>query len=274
MIETHDLTYRYPGSGTRVMDGFSLRLDDGRIYGLLGQNGVGKTTLLDLISGLLRPTAGTVSIDGVESRRRDPGILADLFYVQDEFALPRVSLSTYIRVNSPFYPKFDKGELARCLDEFGMTAGSRRLDQLSLGERKKVMLSLALASGAKTILMDEPSNGLDIPSKAQFRKVLASAMTDERLIVISTHQVHDVSQLIDNVVVIDNHRILLNATMGEIAEQYHFCTLAPGETTPDIIYSEPNIGGLGVMSRRQPGQDESHVNLEMLFNAATRGLIN
>lgn len=274
MIEIHNLTYQYPGGGAKVMENFNLRLDDGRIYGLLGQNGVGKTTLLGLISGLLRPTAGTVSIDGIESRRRDPDILANLFYVQDEFALPRVSLSTYTKVNSPFYPKFDKGELARCLDEFGMTADSRRLDQLSLGERKKVMLSLAIASGAKTILMDEPSNGLDIPSKSQFRKVLASAMTDERLIVISTHQVHDVSQLIDNVVVVDNRRILLNASMGDISEQYHFCTLAPGETTPGIIYSEPSIGGQIVMSRRQPGQDESLVNLETLFNAATRGLIN
>lgn len=122
--------------------------------------------------------------------------------------------------------------------------------------------------------MDEPSNGLDIPSKAQFRKVLASAMTDERLIVISTHQVHDVSQLIDNVVVIDNRRILLNASMGEISDHYHFCTLAPGETAPDIIYSEPSIGGQIVMSRRQPGQDENPVDLELLFNAATRGLIN
>lgn len=149
MIETHDLTYQYPGGGAKVMESFNLRMDDGHIYGLLGQNGIGKTTLLDLISGLLRPTAGTVSIDGIESRRRDPDILANLFYVQDEFALPCVSLSAYTKVNSPFYPKFDKCELARCLDEFGMTA-DRRLDQLSLGERKKVMLSMAIASGAKT----------------------------------------------------------------------------------------------------------------------------
>lgn len=272
MIETRNLAYQYPG-GAKVMEGFSLRLDDGRIYGLLGQNGVGKTTLLGLFGGLLRPTAGSVAIDGVESRRRDPDILANLFYVQDEFALPGVSLSTYVKVNSPFYPRFDKAVLARCLDEFGMATGCRRLDQLSLGQRKKVMLSLAIASGAKTILMDEPSNGLDIPSKAQFRKVLASAMTDERLIVISTHQVHDVAQLIDSVVVMDNHGILLNASMGEISERYHFGTLAPGETVPDVIYSEPSIGGLCVMARRQAGQEESQVNLEMLFSAVTRGLV-
>ncbi|MBQ2321342.1 MAG: ABC transporter ATP-binding protein, partial [Bacteroidales bacterium] len=159
-----------------------------------------------------------------------------------------------------------------CLAEFSMPLTLSRLDQLSLGQRKKVMLSFAIASGAKTILMDEPSNGLDIPSKAQFRKVMASAMTDDRLIVISTHQVHDVENLLDNIVIIDNDSILLNKSMGDLSEQLAFLTVAPGETVPEVLYSEPSIGGINVICNRQPDQDETQVNLEMLFNAVSKGL--
>ena len=211
-------------------------------------------------------------IDGIPAQKRDPQILANLFYVPDEFALPHVSLKTYVRINSPFYPAFNKEVLNNCLAEFSMPLTLSRLDQLSLGQRKKVMLSFAIASGAKTILMDEPSNGLDIPSKAQFRKVMASAMTDDRLIVISTHQVHDVENLLDNIVIIDNDSILLNKSMGDLSEQLAFLTVAPGETVPEVLYSEPSIGGINVICNRQPDQDETQVNLEMLFNAVSKGL--
>lgn len=206
--------------------------------------------------------------------KRDPKILASIFYVPDEFTLPHISLKTYVHINAPFYPTFAIDELNRCLKEFDMPDSIKRLDQLSLGQRKKVMLSFAIASGAKTILMDEPSNGLDIPSKAQFRKVLATAMTDDRTIVISTHQVHDVEQLLDSVIIIDNHSILLDKSISQISEEYVFTTLATGaDTSVDVIYSEPSVSGNNVIARRTPDQDETLVNLEMLFNATTKGLI-
>lgn len=272
MIELNNISYHYPSHSSLVLTNLSLRFEDGRIYGLLGENGVGKTTLLGLMCGLLRPTDGSALIDGIPAQKRDPQILANLFYVPDEFALPHVSLKTYVRINSPFYPAFNKEVLNNCLSEFSMPLTLSRLDQLSLGQRKKVMLSFAIASGAKTILMDEPSNGLDIPSKAQFRKVMASAMTDDRLIVISTHQVHDVENLLDNIVIIDNDSILLNKSMGDLSEQLAFLTVAPGETVPEVLYSEPSIGGINVICNRQPDQDETQVNLEMLFNAVSKGL--
>ena len=272
MIELNNISYHYPSHSSLVLTNLSLRFEDGRIYGLLGENGVGKTTLLGLMCGLLRPTDGSALIDGIPAQKRDPQILANLFYVPDEFALPHVSLKTYVRINSPFYPAFNKEVLNNCLAEFSMPLTLSRLDQLSLGQRKKVMLSFAIASGAKTILMDEPSNGLDIPSKAQFRKVMASAMTDDRLIVISTHQVHDVENLLDNIVIIDNDSILLNKSMGDLSEQLAFLTVAPGETVPEVLYSEPSIGGINVICNRQPDQDETQINLEMLFNAVSKGL--
>lgn len=271
MIELNNISYHYPSHSSLVLKNLSLSFEDGRIYGLLGENGVGKTTLLGLMCGLLRPTVGSALIDGIPAQKRDPQILANLFYVPDEFALPHVSLKTYVKINSPFYPAFDNQVLNNCLAEFSMPLTLSRLDQLSLGQRKKVMLSFAIASGAKTILMDEPSNGLDIPSKAQFRKVMASAMTDDRLIVISTHQVHDVENLLDNIVIIDNDSILLNKSMGDLSEQLAFLTVAPGETVPEVLYSEPSIGGINVICNRQPGQNETQVNLEMLFNAVSKG---
>ncbi len=274
MINISNLSYHYPNHKALVLDNLSLSIEDGKIYGLLGENGVGKTTLLGLICGILRPSQGSVSIDGICSMKRDPKILANLFYVPDEFNLPHISLKAYVRINAPFYPTFALDELNRCLKEFDMPDSIKHLDQLSLGQRKKVMLSFAIASGTKTILMDEPSNGLDIPSKAQFRKVLATAMTDERTIVISTHQVHDVEQLLDSVIIIDNHSILLDKSISQISEEYVFTTLAPGaESSFDVIYSEPSVGGHNVIARRTPDQDETLVNLEMLFNATTKGLI-
>ncbi len=273
MIKVTNLSYHYPNRKRMVLNDFSLSLEDGRVYGLLGENGVGKTTLLGLMCGLLRPSKGSVTVDDVEAMHREPSILSSMFYVPDEFTLPRVTLKTYVKVHGSFYPNFSTEVLQKCLNEFDMPNDLDRLDQLSLGQRKKVMLSFAIASGAKTLLMDEPSNGLDIPSKAQFRKVMASAMTDERIIIISTHQVHDVEQLLDNVVIIDNHNILLDKSIGEIADEYAFRMVGPAENIDGIIYSEPCIGGLNIIARRGKDDDETQVNLEMLFNATTKGLI-
>ena len=273
MIELNNISYHYPSHSALVLSNLSLKLEDGRIYGLLGENGVGETTLLGLMCGLLRPSVGSATIDGTPAIKRDPDVLANLFYVPDEFSFPHVSLKTFVKINAPFYPAFDTEILHNCLAEFSMPQSLNRLDQLSLGQRKKVMLSFAIASGAKTILMDEPSNGLDIPSKAQFRKVMASAMTEDRLIVISTHQVHDVENLLDNIVMIDNDHLLLNKSIGEISEDYAFLTVTPGQVVPDVIYSEPSIGGINVICKKLPDQEETQVNLEMLFNAVTKGLI-
>ncbi|EKC77193.1 ABC transporter, ATP-binding protein, partial [human gut metagenome] len=168
---------------------FSLELKENNIYGLLGKNGTGKSTLLYLISGLLRQQQGTVLVDGISAQDRKAEMLKDIFMVPEEFELPNVSLATYVKMNQGFYPNFSQEVLDRCLKDFDLPL-SLKLNELSMGQKKKVFMSFALATGTRFLLMDEPTNGLDIPSKSQFRKVIANNMTEDRTLIISTHQVH------------------------------------------------------------------------------------
>ena len=261
MIEINDITFRYPGTQNNVYEGFSLTLPESKVYGLLGKNGTGKSTLLYLISGLLRPSAGSVKVDGNEASRRLTDMLREVFIVPEEFALPRTTLDDYVLLNSRFYPRFSKDVLVRCLHDFELPL-SLRLDSLSMGQKKKVYMAFALAANTRLLLMDEPTNGLDIPSKSQFRKVVASNMTDDRTIIISTHQVHDVEQLLDHILIVGDNRMMLNASTADIAASYVFGTRRQGDDLSDALYSEYGVTGNAVASgciHRQPATpcDES-----------------
>lgn len=266
MITVNHLTYAYQGSRHKVFDDFSLTLKGNGIYGLLGKNGTGKSTLLYLISGMLRPKSGTVSIDGTQSLMRTPEMLSDLFLVPEEFDMPEISLSQFVRLNSTFYPRFSNELLNKCLNDFEVDPGSN-LKSLSMGQKKKVFMSYALATNTRTILMDEPTNGLDIPSKSLFRKVIASNMDEDRTLIMSTHQVHDIEKLLDHIVIIDKSRVLLDASTSEITDRYAFRTIAASEAG-SAIYSEPSMGGLNSILKRTDGEPETQINLELLFNAA------
>lgn len=270
MIEVSDISFKYAGSKTPVFSDFSLKIGEGRICGLLGKNGMGKSTLLYLISGLLRPQSGSVAIDGVETSRRLPGVLSEMFLVPEEFYLPDVSLEAYVRTNARFYPRFSREVLDACLADFDMPS-SLRLGRLSMGQKKKVYMSFALAAGTRLLLMDEPTNGLDIPSKSLFRRVVARHMTDERTLIISTHQVHDVEQMLDHLLLIGRKGILLDASVSDVCNRYSFELRQPGEPQDDVIYAEPSFNGNMVMARRKPDSPESQLNLELLFNAVVQG---
>ena len=215
MLEIENLSFAYRKSGNVIFSNFSTRFSPGHIYGLLGPNGAGKTTLLYLMSGLLRPDEGQVTFNDINVRWRKPSTTSDIFIVPDEYELPRVSLSEYIRVNSVFYPRFSHDDLQRYLDVFGMTEDTH-LGNLSLGQGKKVFMSFAMATHTRVLLMDEPTNGLDIPGKAQFRKFLTEGRTPESIFVVSTHQVKDIEQVLDHIVMFDNSKILANADMKSI----------------------------------------------------------
>lgn len=270
MIEVSDISFKYAGSKTPVFSDFSLKIGEGRICGLLGKNGMGKSTLLYLISGLLRPQSGSVAIDGVETSRRLPGVLSEMFLVPEEFYLPDVSLEAYVRTNARFYPRFSREVLDACLADFDMPS-SLRLGRLSMGQKKKVYMSFAFAAGTRLLLMDEPTNGLDIPSKSLFRRVVARHMTDERTLIISTHQVHDVEQMLDHLLLIGRKGILLDASVSDVCNRYSFELRQPGEPQDDVIYAEPSFNGNMVMARRKPDSPESQLNLELLFNAVVQG---
>ena len=272
MIDIQNLSYRYAGSKELVFDGFSLQLNENNIYGLLGKNGTGKSTLLYLLAGLLRPTQGSVAVDGMESGKRLPAMLEELFIVPEEFDLPAMTLDKYVSIMKPFYPRFSSEVLRSCLEDFELPT-SLHLNALSMGQKKKVFMSFALAAGTRLLLMDEPTNGLDIPSKTQFRRVVANNMTEDRTLIISTHQVHDVESLLDHILILSRSGLLLNASVGDICESYGFEYRALGSPMDDVVYSEPSMQGNAVIARREAGSSETQLNLELLFNAVTAGKI-
>ena len=213
MISIKNGTFGYTPSAC-VLDAFSLDFADGGVYGLLGKNGTGKSTLLYLITGLRRPQKGLVEIDGVEASSRKADMLADMFIVTEEYDLPAISLKNYVKALKPFYPRFSDELLEKCLREFEMDTDVN-LGALSMGQKKKVYICIALAANTKYLLLDEPTNGLDILSKSLFRKVVVAGMSEDKTVIISTHQVHDVEHLLDHVVIVDRNRVLLDRKLEE-----------------------------------------------------------
>ena len=265
MIEIKNLSFSYGKKKQSVFNDFSLTLDKGSVYGLLGKNGTGKSTLLYLMTGLLRPQAGQVLYKGVDVSMRYPLTLQDMFLVPEEFALPSVSLKRYLKLNTPFYPNFSNELLNACLHDFDMNEDIH-LGELSMGQKKTVFMCFALATNTSLLVMDEPSNGLDIPSKSQFRKVIASGMTDEKAVIISTHQVRDIDSLLDHVVIIDGTRVLLNESVKTICEKLYFVEQGMNESTDTALYVQPSVQGNSVIFPNTYNE-ETNLNLEVLFNA-------
>ena len=263
MITTHSLSFGY-SSSHQVLTNISLSLDNGHIHGLLGCNGIGKTTLLKLICGIMRPQRGEVRVCGVDPFERNAEMMRELMIIPEEFDLPNISLERYAAVTSPFYPRFNKGQMLGYCQEFHVNP-AERLHSMSMGQRKKAYLAFALACNVKILLLDEPTNGLDIPSKSTFRRILAGYVADDRMVVISTHQVADVEQLLDSIVILDEQGVALNATTSEICRKLKF-----GRSTEDdkVIYSERTIqGDMAVIFNED--DDETPLSIELLFNATT-----
>lgn len=213
MIDIDKVTFGYQ-RGQHVLEDFSLSFPQGGMYGLLGRNGTGKSTLLYLISGLLRPQSGEVRVDGLLSSNRQPELLRELFIVPEEYDLPAVSLRSYVRALKPFYPRFSDELLRSCIEGFDLVM-DMNLGALSMGQKKKVYMCVALATGTRVLLMDEPTNGLDILSKSQFRRVVVQGMNEDKTILVSTHQVHDVERLLDHVTIMDGNRVLMHGPLTE-----------------------------------------------------------
>ena len=265
MIKVEDLSFSYGRRKTKVLDGFSMSLNNGSVYGLLGKNGTGKSTLLYLMAGLLRPQTGKVYYKGVDVTLRKPTTLQDMFLVPEEFALPNVSMKQYVKLNAPFYPHFSDELLKACLRDFDMNEDIH-LGELSMGQKKKAFMCFALATNTSLLMMDEPSNGLDIPSKSQFRKVIASGMTDDKAVIISTHQVRDIDSLLDHVLIMDGSELLLNESVATICEKLYFAEQGMNEPTDGALYVQPSVQGNSVILPNE-SYEESKMNLEVLFNA-------
>ena len=213
MIDISNVTFEYC-KGKPVLKDFSLSFPQGGVYGLLGKNGTGKSTLLYLISGLLRPRHGEVRVDGMLSANRQPEMLREIFLVPEEYDLPSVSLKSYTRALKSFYPRFSDELLRKCIEVFDLEM-DMQLGTLSMGQKKKVYMCVALATGTRVLLMDEPTNGLDILSKSQFRKAVVQGMDEDKTVLVSTHQVHDVERLLDHVTIINGNQVLMHGPLNE-----------------------------------------------------------
>ena len=262
MITLKELSFSYSRK-KEVLDRINLEVGSGHICGLLGKNGEGKTTLLNLLSGQIFPDQGSCLVLEEIPSERNARFLQQIFLLPEEISMPEVTAIEYIKMYAPFYPTFRDDICKACVESFEINL-SDRLSKMSQGQRKKVAITLALAAHTPLLLMDEPTNGLDIPSKATFRRLVASLIDDNQTVIISTHQVRDLESLIDTVLILDQRQILLNKTLNEIGEKLYFGPLLPEEKA---LYSEPTPQGtIGVTAR--DGKEETAVSLELLFNAA------
>ncbi len=266
MIEVKNLTFSYSRKKPAVLSDFSINIDKGKVSGLLGKNGAGKSTLLYLISGLLTPKSGEVLFNGTNTRRRLPKTLQEIFIIPEEFDLPSIPLLEFVKTNAPLYPRFSIDDMTRYLQLFDMTL-DLNLGSLSMGQKKKVYMSFALATNTSLILMDEPTNGLDIPGKSQFRKFIAAGMSEERNIIISTHQVRDIDQLLDHIIIINDNEVLLNHDINEISKNLYFTNVDSNQAIPEVLYSHSTIYGTSAILPNT-NKLESDINLETLFNLA------
>ncbi|RZK81693.1 MAG: ABC transporter ATP-binding protein [Pedobacter sp.] len=263
MIKISNLTFGYNSKHLLFKD-LNLELSNGHIYGLLGKNGAGKSTLLSNIAGLVFPKHGICTVNGYKPADRLPAFLQEIFFIPEELYLPSITANSFAKSTGHFYPKFSNQQFADLLAELDVPSNVL-MNKLSLGQRKKIMIAFGLSTNTSLLIMDEPTNGLDIPSKMQFRKIVASTLTDDRCIIISTHQVRDLDSLIDAVLILNKQEIVVSKSLDEIAEQLNFTTSNQVEKD-NVLYSEANSIGVNTISANHDGVP-SRVDLELLFNA-------
>jgi ABC-2 type transport system ATP-binding protein len=265
MIEIQHLAFAYRRSP--LFQGLDLVLEPGNIYGLLGLNGAGKSTLLKLMAGLLFADRGSLRTLGYDPARRDPALLSQVFLLPEDAQVPHLTGRQYVRARAPFYSDFDHAQLERHLSEFELPQGEL-LTSLSHGQQRKFLLSFGLACQAALVLLDEPTNGLDISSKGLFRRAVAEAATERRVFVISTHQVRDVGVLIDPIVILHQGRVLFKRSLSEIGSRIRMMHSAspPERGAPGLLFSEPAVGGFWSVWQ-DDGSTAGTLDLEVLFNA-------
>ncbi|WP_316785785.1 ABC transporter ATP-binding protein [Pedobacter frigiditerrae] len=262
MIKINNLNFGY-SKHQLLFKNLSMQLSNGHIYGLLGKNGAGKSTLLKNLAGLVYAESGSMDVLGFNPAKRQPALLEQICFIPEEFYLPSVKIDAYVKANAAFYPNFDHPYFTALLAEFDIPVG-QKLINMSYGQKKKVIIAFGLATNAKLIIMDEPTNGLDIPSKAQFRKIMASALTEDKCIIISTHQVRDLDNLIDTVIMLDENSVALKASVEEITDKLVFKRVK--EIDDKVIYAEPSLAGFNAVMPNFH-QEDSKLDLELLFNA-------
>ena len=266
MIQIQNLSFGYSRKKL-LYKNLSLSLTSGNIYGLLGKNGAGKSTLLKNLIGLLFPTAGTITMNQFTPKKRLPSFLKTIYFIPEEVHVPSLTINRYRNLFAPFYPDFDIEKFNQYLEQLDVK-NEGKLNTLSFGQQKKFIIAFAFACNTKVLLLDEPTNGLDIPSKTQFRKLIASVMHDDRILFISTHQVRDLENLIDKIIIVDNGELLLSASVTDVNDKLCFKTVKELSGNIRVLYSEESLKGISIVYENTEGED-TRVNLEQLFNVVT-----
>jgi ABC-2 type transport system ATP-binding protein len=264
MIQIENLSFSY--SKRRILfDQFNLTLPSGNIYGLLGKNGAGKSTLLKIISGLLFPNKGIINVAGFNPKDRNPRFLSEIYLITEEFSLPSMIIERFVSLYSPFYPRFNHSMFQSYINEFNLPR-EPMLSDMSYGQKKNFLLSFGLATDCSLLILDEPTNGLDIPSKSQFRKIVANAINEDRSFIISTHQVRDMENLIDPIIIIDEGKIIFFQDHENISKKLAFTRQTELPSNCNLVYYESSLGGYTTV-KENTDMEETRMNLEMLFNA-------
>jgi len=261
VVAIHGLSFGY--SKKLLFQNLDLTLEPGNIYGLLGKNGAGKTSLLKLMCGLRFARSGGCRVLDVDPGSRPVHLLEEIFYVPEELGVPPLTPAAYERVYAPFYPRFDRNVFHQCMKEFEIE-NDERLSRRSFGEKKKFLLSFALATGCRMLLLDEPTNGLDIPSKSQFRKLLAGTLREDQIILVSTHQVRDMQNVIDPIIILDDGRIIFKQPMEEVTRRLSMRLETEEPSDAGLLFSEKTLGGW-LTVRAHTGREETNVDIEVLF---------
>lgn len=264
MIQVDRLGYQY-AKKEPILQGISIEFFPGRIYGLLGKNGAGKSTFIKNLTGMLFPTHGNCQVNGFTPKHREVAFLKDLFFVPEEYYLPNISIHQLIQVYRKFYPHFNPDQFKGYLDTFELNE-SKKTSRLSLGQKKKVMIGFALSTNTKVLIMDEPTNGLDIPSKIIFRNMIKEAFREDRIVIITSHQVRDLDELIDSILIMDNGKILFNKSKESIARKWQFNLSPFPHSHSNSIYEEKVSNGYASISENK-GTEQGYVDIELLFNA-------
>ena len=266
VVDVKKIEFMYKNQD-KLLSNFNLNLSTGKIYGLLGKNGEGKTTLLKLLAGLLFPIHGEITINGLEAKSRDPKILRDIFLLPDEVFDTNLNITLFKEVYASFYPNFSPSKFKSYLNKFTIDTNLSSISDLSYGQKKKFFIAFGLATNAKLILLDEPTNGLDIPSKRQFRAMMAEAVDENCCIVLSTQHVLDLDDIVSNIIILDNHEIVFNQHVENIYYKLLFKTTGYQEQSNNILYSEKSTDGLYHQISENRNGEKSKIDLELLFNA-------
>ena len=215
MIEIQALQFAW--GRAQLFQTFGARIQQPGIYGLFGRNGSGKSTLLKLLAGLLRPDAGQIRVLGWHPQERAAEFLSQTYILPEEFHLPDLSPLQLAATHAAFYPDFSHTAYLDYLATLQVPT-DLRFSRMSLGQKKKAAIAFALATCTPVLLMDEPTNGLDIVSRSQFKALLQRPEQTKRVILISTHQAHDLESVLQHIWFIDAGQLVLSASMAALAQ--------------------------------------------------------